>query len=206
MDEKILSLAIIIIALIFSAGTTAISLRLQTNARRRSIREQLSNLMQDISRTLDENILIWATPSDQRDAIFHQKLGSIVRRFETLCHQALHLLREDPTIAHHADYAILAQALLTSNNSPKAEECWNKAIEIAPTDFDKLSNMRTYADFLFQQGKHEQGRAMYQKAVEILANDKDFNKFTNAYTHQMHRLRDGLRDVPFAACGLRDVP
>ncbi len=62
---------------------------------------------------------------------------------------------------------------------------WQRAIKAAPSDFYRIINTRGYADFLFRQGRHEQGRRSYQQALDILNNDTDFNKSVNGYTYQM---------------------
>ena len=62
---------------------------------------------------------------------------------------------------------------------------WKRAVENAQTEFYKIINMRGYADYLFNQGNHEAGRAQYEGALEFFSNDTDFHKFTNGHTYRM---------------------
>ena len=83
------------------------------------------------------------------------------------------------------EYAVVAQAFMVVGDTPEADQHWRRAVASSPTPYYTLINKRAYADFLFRQGMHEQGRKLFAEALSILPNDSDFNKGSNGYTYQM---------------------
>lgn len=178
------------LALAVSVISAFYSFRLQSLDSRRSTREQLNKAVSELIKLNAENNSLWYVPTAERDQNYYQKQGAIVQTAVALSRQALYLAEQQPELVTDIEYYTIAQGLVMAGDYSRADDYWQKAIKAAPTPFYKITNMRMYADFLFNQAKHESGRALYQEALKILNNDTDQNKYTNAFTYQMWMLSE----------------
>lgn len=183
--DQLLSTLISALALAVSILSAMYSFRLQKLDSRRSARDQLSETINDLIRLNADNFTTWLTPPEQRDLSFYQKQGSITQTAVAITRQAVYLVEQQPDLATDIEYYTIAQGLVIAGDSATAEEYWRKAIDTAQSPFYKITNMRAYAEFQFNQGAHEAGRDLYKSALSILENDTDHNKHINGYTHQM---------------------
>ena len=183
--EQLSSTIISALALAVSILSALYSFRLQRLDSRRSTRDQLSESINDLIRLNAENNTMWLVPPEQRDYSYYQKQGSITQTAVAIARQAVYLVEQQPGLATDIEYYTIAQGLVMAGDSAAADDYWKKAISAAPNSFYKIVNTRSYADFLFNQGKHETGRSLYQNALAMVDNDTDHNKYTNGFTYQM---------------------
>lgn len=186
MDTKdYITLAISIVALGLSLISAVISTRGQSTQLRTTIRDQLASIVQEIITTLAENRLLQSEDVAKRDALFYSKSSAFSFKLSSLARQAAALIEYDEEIGFDVEFAAIAQAFDVVSDIPRAEGFWQNAVGASPSDYYRIINRRGYADFLFRQGRHSDGRTQYEEALAILDNDSDFNKWTNGYTYQM---------------------
>jgi tetratricopeptide (TPR) repeat protein len=173
------------LALAVSVISAVYSFRLQKLDSRRSTREHLNEAVSELIKLNAEGQSLWSIPPHQRDQLFYQRQAVIGQTVIAVSRQAVYLAEQQPDLVTDIEYYIIAQGLVASGDFMRAEEYWHKAIKAAMSPYYKIENTRMYADFLFNQGKHEAGRAHYQEALKLFDNNTDYQKFTNAFTYQM---------------------
>lgn len=159
-----LTLILSCLALLVSVISAVISYR---QARTES-RDQLNTLIQEIVRT----------QSERHDSMTMTKIAFLAR-------QAAAIIEEEPAILTDVDYSVTANAFAFLGDSPRAHDYWQKSVTHSPTEFYRVVNQRGFASFLLWQGKHEQGRKLYQEALGVFDSVSDSNKYINGFTYQM---------------------
>ncbi|MGI9045252.1 MAG: hypothetical protein ACR2FI_00360 [Burkholderiales bacterium] len=129
--------------------------------------------------------LLSQVPQEFRNRVYYHETHTNAHVAALLTRQAIYGVEQEPTLVTDVEYATIAQNLWISNNQLLAEDFWKRAIRASPNEYFKSLNIRGYADFLFQVERQELGRKHYQQALDLLDNDTDFNKYSNAYTHQL---------------------
>ena len=185
--NDLISTAISGLALAVSVLSAAFSFRLQRLDSRRSTREQLNETVSELIRLNAENNSMWFIPSEQRDAGYYQKQGSLAQTAVAVSRQAAYLAEQQPDLVTDIEFLTIAQGLVMAGDFATADGYWQKAVNASPNAYYRVVNTRMYADFLFNQGKHESGRTLYKQALTILDDlpDTDYRKYTNGYTCQM---------------------
>lgn len=81
------------------------------------------------------------------------------------------------------EFALLAITLERTGDLKGADIYWRKSIERSSNNFSKIYNVRGYARFLFKFESYDQGRVMYQSAIDICgrSNDKDMYDAADTY-------------------------
>jgi tetratricopeptide (TPR) repeat protein len=86
-----------------------------------------------------------------------------------------------------SQYTVIAVALHNVLDNIRAEQYFKKAIEIIDPYSDsvhtKLAAMRSYAYFLYNLSRYEDGAKQYESA--IVKGNSDFDQYLNGYTWQM---------------------
>lgn len=172
-------------ALVVSIVSAIFSLRLQSIDANRSTRDQLSSTIRELIRLNSENSALYFVPQAKRDSRFYQAYSTIMETAAVLSRQAVFLAEQRRELVSDVEFGTIAQGLVLAGDILLADTYFQRAIEKSANAFYKVVNTRSYANFLFNQGKHQQGREFYQKALDIVTNDSDFHKSTNAYTYQM---------------------
>lgn len=173
------------LALAVSIVSAIYSFRLQRFESRRTTREHLNGTINELIKLIAEYSSALFVAQEARDYLYYQKVGTITHTATALSRQAVYLAEQQPDLVADVEYATIAQGLVLAGDSMLAGRFWQKAIESSTGEYYTIVNTRSYADYLFNQGRHEAGREHYQKALSIFGNEGDFQKFTNAYTHQM---------------------
>lgn len=173
------------IALAVSIMAAIFSFKLQKSDRRRSLREQLSKTVFELIQLNAKSRLLSHVPQELRNPVYYHESHTNAHVAASLTRQAVYMVEQEPTLVTDVEYATIAQNLWISGNQLLAEEFWKKGIQASPNKYFKNINTRGYADFLFQVERQELGRKQYQQALDLLDNDTDFNKYANAYTHQL---------------------
>jgi len=180
-----ITLTISTLAFIVSVISSVIAMSRQKGQIRTTIREQFSRIVQELITTLADNSVLQSEPLNERDGLFYSKSSSFSHKLSSLARQASALIALEPMIAFDVELSAVAQALNIVGDMPQADNFFQQAIKASPSDFYKIINLRMYAEFLFQQGKHQQGRKVFEDALGIFDNNSDFNKAANGYTYQV---------------------
>jgi hypothetical protein len=183
------------LALTVSIISAAFSYQLQSIDSKRATREQLSNVSSELIGLTREAAQMYQVPVEEHDSLYYQKLSSITHSAMLLSRQAIYLAEEQPNIVTDVEYLTIASGLVLAGDL-RANDYWQRAIKAAPTPYSEMVNTRAYANFLFNQGRHESGRIHYQKALNLMDNNTDLNKYNNAYTYQMWMYSEATHHFP----------
>ena len=180
-----ITLTISTLAFIASIISTKIAVNSQKKQIRTTIRDQLSSVVKELITTLADNSVLQSQPIQNRDTFFYSKSSSFSQKISLLARQAYSLIELEPKIAFDVEFWTVAQALQIIGDTSQADNYYRQAIQVSPSDYYKTNNIRGYAQFLFSLGKHQQGRKLFQEALEILDDNCDNNKAVNGYTYEM---------------------
>jgi tetratricopeptide (TPR) repeat protein len=86
------------------------------------------------------------------------------------------LCQEASNIVNDIDCNMLAKAFDASNNTEKAEKYWELAVSKSPNATIQHANLRGFARYKFRQGNAPQGRALYNRALELPMPDNDVTR------------------------------
>jgi hypothetical protein len=83
-------------------------------------------------------------------------------------------------------YAIMATALAMSND-PAAAAYWKNAVDSAPAGHGKLSAMQNFGTYLYETGRHTEGRLMFDAAAASLQ-QQGADPFALGRHHHVHAM------------------
>jgi len=149
-----------------------------------TVRDQLSGIVQELIKLLNENEEHQSTPPTAQDSNFFRRSVSIQQTLTALSRQALALIKLAPEVVFDVEFSCVALALEVVGDFPEAERYSKEAVKSSPSDYYRITNLRTYGAFLLRQGEHERGRKLFQEALSIWGNTTDFSKLMNGYTYQ----------------------
>ncbi|WP_429844365.1 tetratricopeptide repeat protein [Brevibacillus sp. FIR094] len=167
-----------VVALVISLVSLFISLRQKKHETERTIREKLTDTFTKITAMDVELIKLEMNINKNINLtrIFNQQ-----RRF--LVNQAQYFLPKIERLVSDSEYALLANTLERTGDLESADYYWRKSIEKSSNKLNKIYNIRGYARFLFKFKNFNQGRKMYQEAVDMSTreNDKDVYDLADTY-------------------------
>lgn len=126
-----------------------------------------------------------SAPDDDNAASLNYQLGARYYRngeYDLSRDRLLLALELDPDNA--MAWSTLGLAYEALGNSRLAEEAYSKAVRVAPRDFQIQDN---YAVFLCRQGRYDDARKYFDKALEAPTNDYAERTFTNAGVCMMQK-------------------
>ena len=126
-----------------------------------------------------------STPDDDDAASLNYELGARYYRngeYDLSRDRLLLALELDPDNA--MAWSTLGLAYEALENSRLAEEAYSQAVRVAPRDFQIQDN---YAVFLCRQGRYDDARKYFDKALEAPTNDYAERTFTNAGVCMMQK-------------------
>jgi tetratricopeptide (TPR) repeat protein len=152
-----------VLALLFSFSTTLFSLWKAHQAEVATNRAEVRQLIQRITRLPIENFELIAK---YQGNIQGQQLSSmIVQEQLLLANQSAEKINKYPNTFTSTEYFAVAGALATVNSPTYVGPFLQRAIELATTANDFVVASRSYGHYLFTQGKVQEGRAYYSKAL-----------------------------------------
>ncbi|MDM8530455.1 hypothetical protein QUF63_04735 [Anaerolineales bacterium HSG25] len=175
-----LTISISGIALMFSVLTTVISLRQRSLDVQRNVRDQLSNIINELHTTFVEKQKL--KPSFQPNKNLTPEESNRLRRIRNknrfLVRQAVFLIEQLPMkLVSDMEYAEVAIALDTIGNIPQAELYWKKSVDAAVDDFYKSSNTKGYARFLVTHDRYDEARQIYKQRINAIHDNSDHMKY-----------------------------
>ncbi|WP_070141346.1 hypothetical protein [Bacillus mycoides] len=179
MEAKVI---VSIIALIVSLVSLYISLRQKKYETERIIREKLTDTFNEITE-LDVDFIkleVNINKNVNLTRVFNQK-----RSF--LANQALYFLPKIETLVSDMEFALLAKTLERTGDLENADYYWRKSMERSSSKCTEIYNMRGYARFLFTTTNIDQGRKMYQEAIDLGTKENDRGLYDMAETYILWR-------------------
>lgn len=173
------------IALVVAMISAFASITLQRFDSRRSTREQLVEIVREMIKLNAESHSLWFVSEEDRDPQYYYRLGTTSQVAASLARHAVYLTSQYPDQVSDVEYHALAQTLVLAGDPAQAEVYWQRAIEASSNDFYRVVNTRMYADYLFRQGRYDEGRRQYASVLRVEESDSDTQKMTNAFTCQM---------------------
>ncbi len=118
-------------------------------------------------------------------ALYAQNVLSMIsRQVSGLLDQATYLSDQIPQLVTTIEYNTIASAFSSSNQALKAEVYFKKAIDLAPDAFMKSGATRTYAMFMFPQGRIPEGRELFRQSLTYLKGQDNLVLYENGLTCQ----------------------
>lgn len=150
-------------ALLFSFGTTAFSFWKSHNEAIANNRSEVRQLIQRITRLPIENFDLTLKYKDNAQG---QQLTSMIAQEQLLlANQAAEKINLFPDSFTSTEYFAVAGALANVNSPIFVPKFLQRSISLANTANDYVVASRSYGHFLFTQGKIDEGRAFYSKAL-----------------------------------------
>jgi tetratricopeptide (TPR) repeat protein len=150
-------------ALVFSFGTTVFSFWNSYNREIASNRAEVRELIQRITRLPIENFDLTIKYKDNAQAL---QLSSMITQEQLLlANQAAEKINRFPDSFTSTEYFAVAVALANVNSPIFVSQFLQRAISLADTANDYVVSSRSYGHYLFTQGKIDEGRSNYSKAL-----------------------------------------
>lgn len=199
--KDVITFSISIFAFVLSAAATVISLIRSKYEKQRAIRHELTDVLSSIISVGMENAKLYREAS-QDPAYYQAASSSLNQRNTFLLQQAIYLVEQIPKLATAVEYNTIAYANANSGDVILAEKYYLKAIARAQGNYYTSLATRSYANFLFQQRRFEEGREQYKAAITMLKGSDNLVRYTNGLTYQMwawneqHNAHSPARAIP----------
>jgi len=182
--EKI-PLALSILAFALSLFATLTTERRAADEKRRTVRNQLTDVLARVTSLQLENAKLMHEAKD--DAFYRQSVNlALGQQNGFLLDQAFYLADQIPALVTTYEFNTIASASFSAGNVLATEKYHLKAIEVAHSDLYKAQATRSYASFLFTQRRFVEGRHQFNKALTLLKGGGDnLTRQTNGITYQM---------------------
>ena len=160
-------------ALLFSFGTTAFSFWKSHNEEIANNRSEVRQLIQRVTRLPIENFDLTLKYKDNAQG--QQLVSMIMQEQLLLANQAAEKINLFPDSFTSTEYFAVAGALASVNSPIFVPQFLQRSISLANTANDYVVASRSYGHFLYTQGKMDEGRALYSKAL-----NETWSKFPGA--------------------------
>jgi tetratricopeptide (TPR) repeat protein len=155
---------IAILALLFSFGTTAVSYYTSAQQAIQNDRSELRVHLQRLAALSKDNVEIL---NNADKLIAGQISGYIAAEAMLLASQALEIMERIPNYVSATEYNLVANTLSNTGNFYQARIVFQRAIEVSKDTNEELSSLHQYGTLLYATGDIEEGRDMFQKALDI---------------------------------------
>lgn len=190
MEAKDLgALVLSIAAFCLSIYATVRAERKSTDERQRTVRGQLTDVLGRLTALSLEGVKLQHEAKDEQD--FLQAVSQILgQQNGFLLDQAVYLSDQIPNLVTTYEFNTIASANATAGNLLIAEKYFTKAVEVAPNDLYRALAVRSYAVFLYPQGRLNEGREQFRRAVGLLKGEDNFIRWTKGFTYQAWALSE----------------
>lgn len=158
------SVIIAVLALLFSFGTTAVSYYTSAQQSIQNDRAELRVFLQRLSALPKENVEVLNNPNK---LIAGQLSGYINAEATLLASQAVEVMDRIPNYVSANEYNLVANTLVNTGNYAQAQILLQRAIEVSKNTNEEVGSLRSYGALLFATGNIEEGRGVYQQALDI---------------------------------------
>jgi tetratricopeptide (TPR) repeat protein len=185
MEPKdIAAITLSILAFGFSIVSFLIGYRRAREEQRRWIRQQLTETIDKITDSQLEGAKLMF--GEARDNLpMQQTVNDILgQRTLALLHQAIYLTSLPLAIATEVDYNTIAFVSANYGDMAVAETNYHAAINASPNDSFRSGAIRSYAAFLFAQGRFDDGRRQFKDALALIKRSDDLAKMQRGFICQ----------------------
>jgi type II secretory pathway pseudopilin PulG len=178
-----ITVAISLLALLFSIIASTLSLRNKKHDDERNLRSLLNDSIDKIRSIRTEQAKYrsehFSNPQTEAVAgLFNHQINSFTRL-------AVYITDQIPSLVTDIEYATIADAFGWTGDQQKARQYWDKAIYNSKDSYYEIINRRDYANFLFTYGSIGEGRDQYKRALELSPINDDTSKYMTGYTYRM---------------------
>src|SRR5450432_1059654 len=184
MDYKDLaSNGLALLALAFSSYATFKAERNSREERKRTIRGQLTDVLGKLtSLNIDGAKLAHEARGDKGYAELIG--GALSQQNGFLLDQADFLSEQIPSLVTTYEFNTIALACVNAGDTIRAEKYHRRAVAVAPPGLYKSQATRSYASFLFGQGRAKEGREHFRLALKLMKGEDNLTRWTNGTTYQ----------------------
>jgi tetratricopeptide (TPR) repeat protein len=194
METKdLLSLALALAAFCLSIYATLTAQRKSVDERQRTIRGQLTDILAKLTALQLEAAKLQHEAKDDLDYLLYVN-NVLGQQNGFFLDQAVYLSEQIPSLVTTYELNTIALANTNAGNFLQAERYYLKAIEIAPSDRYKALAVRSYASFLYPQGRLNEGREQFRRALDLMKGEDNLARWSKGYTYQMW----GVSEISFA--------
>ncbi|WP_375435479.1 hypothetical protein [uncultured Hymenobacter sp.] len=165
--KDLITITLSSVALLLSGTTFFVNILHKQRDNLRTFRKELTEVMKEIVET---NIAI--AKIEMEGKVLTNKIYDIRRNFNTrrryLIARAEFLIKDIPKYIDHIDLSTIAQACIAGGMHDRADRYFLQALQMSPKSIELIFNMRGYARFLYQTGRHEEGEKIFEDVVHIL--------------------------------------
>jgi hypothetical protein len=178
-----ISTIISVTALAFSFGTTFVSYHRTEMQDIQASRQELRGILQRLSAIPRENLEAAKRYAGDQSSI--AGVSQLYNQESTmLSRQAAEIAKRLPkNLVSGTEYYAIAVAFQSSYNLSAAKEFLNLAMAVANNFNDEIGAIRSSANLDFITGRPEEGRVLYQQALNIFAKYPGYDPYTIASTH-----------------------
>lgn len=186
-----------IVALLFSFGTTWVSARRADAQDIQSARQELRGLLQRMAALPKEGVEMMKKYAD--DPASQNLVGGFINQENTfLVRNAAELARKLPKDQVSAtEYYAVGVALQLAYDLQGSMDFLGRGLAAKPDFNTKLALWRTVANTHFGLGRPEEGRAGYQKALEIFSEFPGYDLYTRISTQVSTELSWAISEANF---------
>lgn len=178
------TIAISIIALMISIAATINSEVKSQYEKKRILKSQLTDVLSRINKLNIENAKLFKEIG-KTDPEYFQTLSAMYNQENGfLLQQAMLLSKQIPELVSDIEYNTIALANFNTGDFITAEEYYLKAIDSCHDNYYSALAMKSYAMFLFQIMRYEQGREYFKNAISLLNNNDNRDKYTRGTIYQ----------------------
>jgi len=190
METKdLLTLIISIAAFCLSIYATVRTRRKESDERQRTVRGQLTDVLGKLTALQLEGAKLQHDAKD--DPNYLQAVGNVLgQQNGLLLDQAVYLSDQYPSLVTAYEFNTIALANVNAGNFLLADKYYRHAIDGATPDIYKSQATRSYAVFLYPQGRLNEGRENFRRALDLVKGEDNFARWTKGFTYQMWALSE----------------
>lgn len=172
--KDIITLGISVLALTLSVVSTIYSAWRQRREAERQFRQRITDITDTLINSVAKVTLMDYLPSDQRSSNHEYVRGTEIQRIAARVRQADYLITDDTArLLTDVDYLAIAQAFGLVGDSVQAERYWALTLEFSQRPFYSATNRRLYGFYLFSQGRPDDGRGQYERAIRDVTESQE---------------------------------
>lgn len=152
------------------------------------MRQQITDVVTKLILLAAEQSKLWHENANNKLEFHVVGMHKIInQQRSSFARQAIYLIEQVPSLVSDIEYATVADALAGIGDVPRAEAFYLEAIKNSKHRIYKIWNIRSYARFLYDNNRYEEGRKYYREALLIFdGNDSenfDYVKGENVHTY-----------------------
>jgi hypothetical protein len=149
----------------------------------RTLRLQLSDVFSRIYATDLESLKV-SGQAGITETLRQAEIGQLNQQRYFLLHQAMRLAEDIPKLVTDVEYNTIAYTSANVGDPLNADKFYRKANDAAPTPFFQSSAIRSYAVFLFNQHRFEEGRRQFENAASLITGSDNQARFARGTVYQ----------------------